>query len=180
LRDHFALRWVHFGLSQSYEGLFLGAHVAFEGFIEDLFVGLLVNGLKSQRSDIVPRIRIPTHQIARELLTGPRKRYVDWLPFERTIDLANLYFRGGRPFTDLSVAQKDHLERCNIIRNAIAHKSRHSLKLFEGKIISNMPLPPKERSPSGYLRGIFRISPLQTRFQIYISQTLIIARDLAR
>jgi hypothetical protein len=37
-----------------YEGLFLNGHAAFEGFLEELFIGLLVDGqgVSSGRSDI--------------------------------------------------------------------------------------------------------------------------------
>lgn len=53
-----------------YEGLFLNAHVAFEGFLEDLFIGLLVEGqgVTSSRSDIVARVTIRSHRVARDLV----------------------------------------------------------------------------------------------------------------
>lgn len=165
-----------------YEGLFLNAHVAFEGFIEELFIGLLVEnqGLESSRSDIVPRVKFKSHRIARELLTGPGRQYIDWLPYDRTLDRANMFFRGGRPFSELQTHQKDHLLKCHTIRNAIAHRSRFSLKKFEQHVLVNTPLPPRERSPAGYLRGFFRTAPVQTRFEVYVAQLLQIAIDLGR
>jgi hypothetical protein len=109
-------------LEHTYEGLFLNAHVAFEGFIEDLFIGLLVTGqgLQSSRQDIVPRITVRTHKIAREMILGSGRQYIDWFPYKRTSELAEIYFRGGRPFSELNPSQKDYLSRCHIIRNAIA------------------------------------------------------------
>jgi hypothetical protein len=165
-----------------YEALFLSAHVAIEGFIEELFLGLLVSnrGVRSSRGDIKPRIEVRSHRIARELITGAGRKYVDWLPYDRTVDLAKLFFRGGRPFDDLTQTQKQLLSRGHIIRNAIAHRSRYSLGQFERHVIFSTPLPPKERQPAGYLRGLFRASPAQTRFSNLLAQLLLVARDLAR
>ena len=45
-----------------YEALFLSAHVSAEGFLEELFLGLLVSGhgIKSGRTDIIPRAYLST------------------------------------------------------------------------------------------------------------------------
>lgn len=166
-----------------YEGLFLNAYAAFEGFLEDLFIGLLIEnrGIESGRSDIKPRVSIHSHMIAREVLIGlsPRK-YIDWLPIERTLEMAKIYFRGGRPFNDLSNSQKSHLSKCAVIRNAIAHKSRYGLKKFEEIVIGNNPVLPQERKPAGYLQSLFRTSPSQTRYEDLVATLLIIARNLAQ
>ena len=168
--------------ARMYEALFLSAHVAVEGFLEELFLGLLVKGqgVESGRSDIVPRVEIRHYSVARELIAGAGRRYVDWLPYERTVDLARLFFRGARPFDDLADAQRMILSRSHTIRNAIAHGSRYSLNQFERRVIGSTPLPPGERNPAGYLRGYFRVSPTQTRFSNHLAQLLLIARDLAR
>jgi hypothetical protein len=166
-----------------YEGLFLSAHVAFEGFLEDLFIGLLIDGdgYKSSRSDVGPRVIVKSFRVARDLLQGRSgKGYIDWFPYKRTIELAEIYFRGGRPFSDLDDAQKEILSKCHIIRNVIAHKSRYSLDKFNVTVLASTPLPPLERSPAGYLRGIFRVWPIQTRYENLIAQLLIMSRHLAR
>jgi hypothetical protein len=104
---------------------------------------------------------------------------VDWLPYDKTQDLAKIYFRGGRPFSELSAPQKEHLLKCHTIRNAIAHRSRYSLERFERHVIGNTPLPPQQRTPAGYLKGIFRLYPSQTRYENMVAQLLSIARQLA-
>lgn len=169
-------------MTHLYEGLFLSAQVAFEGFIEELFIGLLVDGkgLISSRRNIVPRIKVTTYKIAREIVFGADRQYIDWLPYNRTIKLAEIYFRSGIPFSQLSQPQKDYLHKCHVIRNAIAHKSRFSINKFEEVVIGSTPLPPKERTPAGYLGGNFRLAPAQTRYENLIAQMLLIARDLAR
>jgi hypothetical protein len=172
----------HDAADRMYEALFISAHVSVETFLEDLFVGLLVQGygVISSRVDVVARVHVRSYRIARELINGAGRSYVDWLPYERTIDLAKLFFRGGRPFDDLSQPQKDVLLRGRTIRNAIAHRSRFSIRQFERRVIGSTPLPPNERSPAGYLRGLFRTSPDQTRFSNLLAQLLLVARDLAR
>jgi hypothetical protein len=168
--------------ARMYEALFPSGHVAMEGFLEDLFLGLLVSGygVKSSRSDIVPRVQIRTYNFARELIAGAGRNYMDWLPYERTLRLVSLFFRGARPFSGLSDAQKRVLTRCHTIRNAIAHGSRYSLRQFETQVVGSTPLPSSERDPAGFLRGFFRTSPAQTRFSNLLAELLLIARDLAR
>jgi hypothetical protein len=165
-----------------YEALFLSAHVAAESFLEELFCGLVVTGrgVESERNDVAPRLEIRSHSVARQLITGPGKNYVDWVPFNKTIGLAKLFFRGGRPFSDLSQANKDVLHKSHIIRNVIAHKSRYSVRQFETHIIGSASIPPRERNAAGYLRGLFRTAPSQTRFSNLLSQLLLCARELAK
>jgi hypothetical protein len=167
-----------------YESLFLSAHVAIEGFIEQLFLGHLIDKasakcLVSDVYNIKPRVLIRSAQIAREMVTGAGKRYIDWIPYDKTIEIAKIYFRNGMPFDELTVIEKKHLEKCHIIRNAIAHKSRHSLKLFERKVLGDNRYPPRERTPSGYLSAIIRVTPTQTRFSVYLAQLAQIAHKLA-
>ena|SRR6185503_20310604 len=165
-----------------YEGLFLNACTAFEGFIENLFIGLLVNKTtgKSSPRRTVPRLTIRSHLVAHELICGPRRPYVDWLPYDNTMNLAGLFFRGGRPFNRLSEAERDLLRRSVIVRNAIAHKSRFSLLKFETDVIGALPVTARERRPSGYLRGAMVTAPIQTRYENLVSGILLIARHIAK
>lgn len=171
-----------YAVSHFYEGLFLNSHVLFEVFVEDLFIGLLLNehGFKSRREDVVPRVEVNSFKIARELVIGPSRTYVDWLPYDRTLKLAKIFFRGGRPFSDLTKPMAEHLQKCHLIRNVIAHKSRSSYRQFNDEVIGSLPLPPRERTPAGYLSSNFRISPAQTRYENFVISLLSIARYLSR
>jgi len=167
--------------TQMYEGLFLSAHVAFESFLEELFIGLLLEnqGVKSSRRDVVPRIVVKTHKVARGILFPKQRQYIDWLPYDNTLVLAEKFFREGRPFSNLTEQEKTHLLKSQSIRNVVAHNSRFSRSKFDLHVIGNTPLPPSEKTPSGYLRGLYRIAPVQTRYENLVAQLLQIARKLA-
>jgi len=169
------------GAERVYEALYISACTALEVFLEELFIGQLVEnaGLKSSQIDVAPRLRIGSHRVARELVTGVNRKYVDWLPYDHTAGRAELFFRGGRPFSQLSEGDRSQLKTCSIVRNAIAHKSRFSQQLFEKKVIGSTPLPPRERKPSGYLRGFGSAAPPRTRFEILLGTMLKVATVLA-
>ena len=165
---------------QMYEGLFLSVFTAFESLLEELFVGLLVAGGRKERGAVAPRVTVRSYSVARELVIGPGRRYVDWLPYDNTEQRATLFFRGGRPFANLRkdtadpIARgvRDVLDRGVLIRNAIAHKSQYSLARFERDVLRNTPLSPRERTAAGFLRGALAATPPETRFQSYVSGVL--------
>ena len=168
---------------QLYEGLFLAVFTSFETFLEDLFVGLLVqgSGLVSSRSDVVPRMAIRSHQIARDVVIGPgSRRYAAWMPFEATERRAKMLFRGGRPFALLEIADRHALNQAYVIRNAIAHKSRESLRQFNAKVIGSLPLPAREQTPGGFLRSTFRAAPVQRRYEVVVAGLVGAARKLSK
>jgi len=165
-------------IEQVYEGLYIEAFTSFEQFIEDLFVGILVGRLQAPSQSIVPRISCGCDRVAREVVFGG-ENYVDWLPYERrTEKRAEAFFRNGLPFKSLQSADKQQLEEFGYIRNAIAHKSAYSQQQFEKKVIGALPLAPRDRTPAGYLRSIFRMAPAQTRYENIISQMGSIAVKL--
>ncbi|MFZ2493485.1 MAG: hypothetical protein WA208_18560 [Thermoanaerobaculia bacterium] len=152
---------------QLHESLFLSSFTSFEVFIEDLFMTLLISDPRStKRRRSQPRVSIRSYPIARELLIGfGPKRYVDWLPIENTLERAQTFLRGGRPFSSLSMTQRDLIGRAHAIRNAIAHRSRFSQEKFEKRVIGNTPLAPRERHPAAFLRGQFSGAPPTSRYE---------------
>ena len=167
-------------VSSIYEGLFLSATASFEAFLEDLFVGLLVNrGLVSARANIHPRVIVKSHYVARDLITGDRK-FVDWLPYDLTRKRADAFFTGGRPFSLLPRDLEDDIEKCRRIRNAIAHQSRYAAGVFDRNVIGALPLPPRERVPAGYLRSLLTAAPQQRRYEYLVARLLGAARFLAK
>ena len=169
----------------AYEGLFLNAHIRFESFIEDLFLGLLVQGkaqgLRTSRPRIKPRVSIRSYLIAREIISGSTSgRYIDWLPYERTQERAKVFFAHGYPFTNLDRQDIDHLSQCNIIRNVIAHKSPESTKRFKSRVIQSRSLSTFEKTPAGFLAGSHsrREDGDITRYEFYVAEIRRIAKKL--
>lgn len=173
-QNHIVLR----DKKQFYEGLYLKTHVLFEAFLENLFYGLLVeNSSIITPPHIIPRVPIKSYRIAGDLVHGG-KDFVDWIPFERTMIRAKLYFRNGSPFCTLLPNEKDDIFKSHVLRNVIAHESKHSLNKFEQHLISSRVLPTSERKPAGYLMGIYATSPSQTRYELYAAKLKNIAIKL--
>ena len=169
-------------VEQVYRALFISTVTAFETFLEDLFLGLLVDGrgLTSERSTFSKRVIIRSPRVAREIVIGPNQKYVDWLPYDLTEKRARLFFGGGRPFTAVSAPERRLLKRCSAIRNRIAHNSRHSNERFQKVVIGTLAILPRNRTPARYLRSLFRLNPTQTRYENLAAEILRLARRLAK
>ena len=144
--------------------------------MEDLFVGLLAGGINPGRN-VQPRVTFNSHAVARGVMLGGRA-YADWLPYNHTEKRADAFFRGGRPFSNLDRADKRALERVILIRNAVAHQSRAARKKFLEDVVGTTPLLANERTPAGYLRSVFRLTPAQTRYEEIASTCAMLARKL--
>lgn len=166
-------------IEQIYGSLFLNAVIMFESLIEDMFLGLLTDKFKRKTFKIVPRARFKSNIIARDVVLSG-KRYINWLPYEETEKRAKIFFRNGIPFTILKAAEKEILKKVHYMRNSLAHKSRYSLLQFERQVISSLPLIKREKTPLGFLRSQFRISPSQTRYENLINEIDSIARKLCK
>lgn len=164
-------------IERVYEGLYLDAITSLENLIESLFIGLLTGNLNTSSSRTVSRVSFRSQKVAREVVYGGR-RYVDWIPYNQTEQRAKAFFRNGVPFTSLSSPYKKDLEQIVLIRNTIAHRSNHSIRTFERYVIGSLPLTPRERTPAGFLRSIYRIAPRQSRFEQYMFLLARIAHDL--
>ena len=158
-----------------YEGLYLDAITSLEATIEDLFIRIITG--RSLPTDVVVRVLFNSSQVARDVVLGGERRYLDWFPYNRTEKRAKAFLRGGRPFTQLSAAEKKVLEEMLIIRNAIAHKSPHARKRFQA-FVTNFPLISRERTPAGFLRS--KISMTTTRFQFYAFEMVRIIQLLSQ
>lgn len=174
-------------VNQIYAGLLLNAYICFEILIRDLFLALLIKSSKfksdakhnSKIITVTPRVVVNSYKIAYDIMKGPNNKFINWLPYENTKKMADIYFSGGRPFSLLTQNDTQQLTKITIIRNVIAHKSNRSLKRFEEEVIANINVPVKERQVAYYLRGIYRRSPSQTRYENLISQILNISYKIS-
>lgn len=153
---------------QFYNGLYLNLFVEFERLLDELFFGLLSGDISTS----LPVVRIVppiSSDLARSiLLIG--KNYLDWLPYENTLERAKVFFQDGMPFTLLNDQNRSNLSRYVYIRNAIAHRSEEAVSKFIKHIIGDSKLPPRERTPVGFLRGNFRSAPSQTRYELVVQE----------
>ena len=104
------------------------------------------------------------------LLLG--KSYADWLPFDKAEKRLKLFIEdkgaAGRPFYEVTPADKQQIQKIMHIRNAIAHSSDHSEQQFKTHVMRGVTLGPRERNPAGLLRSIFA-APKQTHLDMYIA-----------
>lgn len=159
-----------------YEGIFLRTVTSFENLIEELFIGFLTGRITPAQT-VQPRVNFRSSAVARDVVLGGRA-YVDWLPYEYTEKRADAFFRAGLPFRKLDKSEKRSLDRIITIRNAVAHQSRAALKKFENQIITTAPLLPSERTPAGFLRSVFRLTPPQTQYEEIANTCALLARKL--
>lgn len=165
-------------LEALYEGLFINAVVEFERFIERLFLGIVLSNVSCGASArVAPRVDVRSLSVLVPLVNAGRS-YADWLPYHETEKRARTYLRGGRPFTDLAASDKQRIEHWLWTRNVIAHGSQHASRIFREQIIAMTPLPPRERTPAGFLRS--EIRPGVTRFQNVLDEMRGVAASLCR
>lgn len=163
-------------IEHTYAGLYLELFTNFEALIEELFLGLYSGVYISTSYTVIRTSRItPRNQIQPIIYAG--KNYIDWLPYDKTEDRAKKYFKSGVPFNALSASEKKTLENYHVIRNAIAHKSSHSLKKFM-ELISPLTLLPTEKTPTGYLRSKPSGTLGQTQFEIAVIELKLLSAKL--
>lgn len=166
-------------IEQVYAGIYLDAVTQFEMLLEQLFFGLLTGRISSGIRGFGNRVPTMTVRVARSVILVPRP-YVDWLPYSVTEARASVYFYGGLPFTVLDETDKNQLTRIYTTRNAIAHKSSHSRRQFETRVISGATLMKREKTPNGYLRSVYRMSPTENRHQEFLGNMRRIAMKLCQ
>jgi hypothetical protein len=172
-RDQIALRDLH----SVYESLFLRSVTSFELFLEELFIAILERRVRYRARTVTLKMKAHSSVALMEILLQG-DRYLDWLPFNKTEDRAKLYLLDGKPFCDLTSADKDTIKKITTIRHAIAHASTHAKDQFHKTVIGNLAVLRGERKPAGFLRSQVRASPAQNRFETYIAELGRIAKDL--
>lgn len=157
-----------------YEGLFLSMVTGFERFLERLFFEVLLDDTR-HTARILPKATFGSAKTLREFVLADQA-FVDWLPYSSTEERALLFLRKGRPFTEIPGSSKGEMKRWMAIRHAIAHSSDHSRQKFQHVVVGNTPLPPRQRTPAGWLRSTSRIG--LTRFELASREAASIAHDL--
>ncbi|HHK41488.1 MAG TPA: hypothetical protein ENJ50_03630 [Planctomycetaceae bacterium] len=165
-------------LDHAYESTFLSAVSVFEQFLEDLFVSCLLDG--SGIRSVKARVGFPSASVAWEILIAGRgRRYVDWLPFKRTLERADVFLVAGRPFSRLRNRPSDlgAVTEAVTIRNAIAHEGGSATSGLKALGLSH--LPSRRRHPAGYLQSKVSGDPALTQHRARLADLNRIARALA-
>lgn len=163
-----------------YGGLFMQLFTSFEAFLEATFYGILLGRLSYPSArDVTARIATRSAVVAREVVLGEGRQYVDWMPFERCVERANVYLRGGRPFDGIPVADRQSMNRAHFTRNALAHASEHSRKTFENRVLVGHALLPSERNPVAFLRSRVGGEGSSTQFEIFQGDLRKVANALS-
>lgn len=159
----------------SYSGLYMELFTDFEALLEELFFGLYDGTYISKHYTITKKSKISPSTEIQPIIYGGQS-YVNWLPYDQHIlKRAKLFFAQGEPFCQLTSLEQKKIKEYHIIRNAIAHKSQHSLLEFN-KIIAPLTLLPSEKTPAGYLRS--KPSSGQTQFEIAIIELKLLTKKL--
>ncbi len=165
-------------LDVAYSGLVIKAVTAFENYLDELFF-LIMSGKSLFHNDVRPITRSITklsEKDIRSLVVGDN-RYINWLPYDLTEKRSLAYLVEGNPFRKLKDQDKVSLKKIAQIRNVIAHSSDFSEKKFQ-EMIRDATLPPRERTPIGYLRSVYRTSPTMIQFQSLTGEIIRMSNKL--
>lgn len=163
-------------VEQVYAGLFLNAFTEFEALIEDVFLGILEGTHSSANPTTKRRVEIVPNSCAREILFEGKK-YLDWLPLEKTTERANRFLNKAEPFSKLKADDTAHVQRLHLLRNAVAHKSDSAKTKFE-ECLKGFVLLPQEKTPTGFLRSMPHGSSGLNQYQISVAELESIVRTL--
>ena len=160
-----------------YAGVFLDAVTHFERFLEQLFVGLIMDSIRHARAGVSAKMSVKSYSVCHEILAGDRP-YVDWLPYDYTVKRANKFLHEGHPFSDLDARSIKRMQEVCAVRNVLAHRSRFAQRKFENSVLNGLALRAYERTAPGYLRMPLRSAPRQTFFDAYIIDLSHVAHRL--
>lgn len=165
-----------FDIEQVYAGLYLDVFVSFERYLETLFVNLVTEKVTTT-TPTKTRLNIQSTTLALDIM-HMGKSYLDWLPYKYTHERAEHFFKKGLPFTKVTKQQNKTLEEMHRIRNALAHRSPHSIDVFKRLVANQYPVRPNEKLPSSFLRSSLYANPPTSRFDNYLVEIGEIAKSL--
>lgn len=165
-------------INHVYGAMFIKVLTTFEGFLEELFIGLLCERYKLPTRKKCQKVIFKDKKITYSIILSGNS-YADWLPYDKLMKKAKIYYHDGKPFSILTAREKGILKKMMAIRNAIAHNSPYSNEKFQKIVLSSITsLPSEYQKPAGFLRYIIRSSPSQSNFEVYLLETIAIVNRL--
>ena len=160
-----------------YTSAFLSVCARWESFMEDSLVEAAC-GCGSRKRTNYRHAEFRSRPTLRRLLLYPDKKYVSLPSLKAAIEVASMLVNEGRPLSQISEANQTYIQQAAWIRNAIAHQSDHSLRVFREKVPGVSSLPHAHRRPGRFLRTVFRSSPAQRRYEIYFAAFKSAAKEV--
>ena len=160
-------------LDSLFHAAFLSMHAHFEIFLEDLFYSAVTGN--SGIPECTPTVTFENRDQASKILFN-NQDYVDWMPYPRgVLKISKLAFGAENPFDRLRRQERENqvLVEFSLLRNAIAHESRHSIRKIE-YLTSTMK--PRRKNIAGYLQ---HMTSGNSQFSAYATDIRIIATALA-
>lgn len=151
-----------------YTSAFLSICARWESFLEESLVEVSC-GPASRSNRRHRHAEFRSRADLRRILLFPDKDYVSFPSLHHATNLAALFVSDGRPFNRISEQHRTFIQQAGWIRNAIAHQSKHALRVFRDKVPGVSSLVHNRRQPGPFLRAIFRQSPTQRRYEIYFT-----------
>ncbi len=162
-----------------YESTFLAAICQFEAILQELLITFVCQRRRSTRR-CRPLVTVGSRADFVRIALGERT-YFDLLPYGgKAIPLAKRFLRDGRPFTDVEPNDLHILSDGMKIRNAIAHRSGHAMKVFRRDVAGTDSLPLSRCVPGVLLRYSYRARPTQEYQELYFQTFEKVVRFLAR
>jgi hypothetical protein len=150
---------------------FMTAVGAWEEFVQGCFVRYMAGAVSP--SGYAPHLRIgacETLAHAGQVLTRRsnfdfERSFLSWAVWSDVIDRAKIYFRSGRPFSDVDAASKQRLQDASVIRNRVAHSSEKCRADFVAVAKHHLGLKPQHKLKQGYDVGRLLIAAPAIGFQ---------------
>ncbi len=128
---------------------FFKIHLAWEEFLEEAFITLLVGARKGTRG-ARSLLDVRTRRQAFDILRGERSAFVEWSFADTIRNRAKRFFYDGKPFDGPLTAGSVYIEQMRKIRNRIAHRSSHAETQFR-VLIRDLYGAYKPETPGGFL-----------------------------
>ena len=151
-----------------YTSAFLSVCARWEAFLEETLIEVSC-GPAAKTNTKHRHAEFRSREVLRRILLFPDKDYVSLPSVKHVTELASLFVRHGIPFNRITEQNKTYIQQAGWIRNAIAHQSKFSLRIFREKVPGVTGLARNQRRPGPFLRDEFRVSPTQRRYVIYFA-----------
>lgn len=160
-----------------YESSFLTVCSNWEALLESVLVEAIV-GQPHSSTNIRKHVQVNAKSHVERILLHPSKDYLSLPTIKHAEEMAKLFIVNGLPISAIQESSRTYLQQATWIRNAVAHRSTHAVKMFRSKVPGVDQLQPIKRNPGSFLRHKFRVSPDQRRYELYFAAFRQAAKDI--